>query len=79
MIHIKTFTFNPFQENTYLLYDDTKEAVLIDPGCYEKYEREELSSFVAKEGLKLKFLLNTHCHIDHVLGNQWAKNTFKFH
>ena len=77
MIHIKTFTFNPFQENTYLLYDDTKEAVLIDPGCYEKYEREELSSFVAKEGLKLKFLLNTHCHIDHVLGNQWAKNTFQ--
>lgn len=76
MLHIKTFTFNAFQENTYLLYDDKGEATLIDPGCYDLAERKELLDFVSTEKLRITQLLNTHCHIDHVLGNAWAKRTF---
>ena len=67
MIHVRSFTFNPFEENTYVVYDDTLEAVIIDPGCYEKEEQQELSDFIKSEKLKVKLLLNTHCHIDHVL------------
>ncbi|WP_111670627.1 MBL fold metallo-hydrolase [Algoriphagus litoralis] len=76
MLHIKTFTFNPFQENTYLVYDDQGEAVLIDPGCHTGQERAELEGFITSQNLKLHHLLNTHCHIDHVLGNAWAKKRF---
>jgi hydroxyacylglutathione hydrolase len=76
MLHIKSFTFNPFQENTYLLYDDQGEAVLIDPGCHTAGEKLELEDFVVSNQLKLRHLLNTHCHIDHVLGNAWAKKRF---
>src|SRR5689334_13278313 len=77
MIKIQPFTFNAFQENTYVLWDDTKEAVIIDPGCYEKEEREELIDFIESKQLKVVALLNTHCHIDHVLGNQFIKDFFK--
>src|SRR6478736_6442415 len=52
MIHIQVFTFNAFQENTYVLWDETKEALIIDPGCYEKEEREELTSFIESNKLK---------------------------
>lgn len=76
MLHIKSFTFNPLQENTYLAYDDQGIAVLIDPGCYNAVERKELEDFVVSNGLKLQHILNTHCHIDHVLGNAWAKLRF---
>ncbi|MBW8049377.1 MAG: MBL fold metallo-hydrolase [Cytophagales bacterium] len=76
MIHIQQFTFNPFMENTLLVYDDTKECVIIDPGCYEKDEQQELASFIENKNLKVKYLLNTHCHIDHVLGNQFVKDRF---
>ncbi len=76
MITIQSFTFNPFMENTYVLSDNTKEAVIIDPGCYEKHEEEELKSYIEREGLKVKLLLNTHGHIDHVLGNAFVKNTW---
>lgn len=76
MIQIKTFIFNPFQENTYLLYDETKEAVVIDPGCYNNQEEDELVSFINDNELKLVRLLNTHCHIDHVLGNRFVKEKF---
>lgn len=76
MLHIKSFTFNPFQENTYLIYDEDKYGVLIDPGCFESNEKQELLDFVAREKIQIKQLVNTHCHIDHVLGNAWAKKTF---
>ncbi|GAB5526321.1 MAG: MBL fold metallo-hydrolase [Roseivirga sp.] len=76
MITIKSFTFNPFMENTYVLSDSTGEAVIIDPGCYEKHEEEELKAYIDREGLNVKLLLNTHGHIDHVLGNAFVKNTF---
>jgi glyoxylase-like metal-dependent hydrolase (beta-lactamase superfamily II) len=76
MIKIKSFTFNPFQENTYVLYDDSKEAVIIDPGCYEQSEKEVLIKFISDNELKPVKLLNTHGHIDHVLGNSFVKKEF---
>ncbi len=69
---IKSFTFNPFQENTYIVYDETKECIIIDPGCYTDKERDELRKFITNEGLKPVKLINTHCHIDHVLGNKFV-------
>tara|TARA_B110000438_G_scaffold96813_1_gene95965 strand:+ start:4427 stop:5065 length:639 start_codon:yes stop_codon:yes gene_type:complete len=69
---IKTFTFNPFSENTFIVYDDTKECIIIDPGCYENNERKELEKYISDNNLKPIMLINTHCHIDHVFGNQFV-------
>lgn len=64
------FTFNPFQENTYVLFDETKKCIIIDPGCYYPNEFKELKSFVNDNGIKPVAIVNTHCHIDHMLGVQ---------
>jgi hydroxyacylglutathione hydrolase len=72
MTHQKSFEFNPFAENTYILYSDTKEAAIIDPGCSSPEECRELADFIKNTGLKPVLLLNTHCHIDHVLGNHFV-------
>ena len=77
MMQIARFTFNPFQENTYVLYDETLECVIIDPGCYEPEEKEELFNFIQTQTLKPVHLLNTHCHIDHVLVNKFVGEAFK--
>ena len=71
MISLKKFTFNPYQENTYVLFDETGECVIIDPGMYEGHEQNKLVNFITEKGLKPVLLLNTHCHIDHVLGNKF--------
>ncbi len=71
---IKSFTFNPFQENTYIVYDNSNECIIIDPGCYTEEEREELKQFIVKQNLKPVKLINTHCHIDHILGNRFIVN-----
>lgn len=76
MLQIQVFVFNPFQENTYILYDETKDAVIIDPGCYETDEKRELTDFITFHELKVNKLLNTHCHIDHVLGNAFVKEKY---
>ncbi len=76
MLKIKTFVFNPFQVNTYLLYDDTGQCVIIDPACYEDPEKLALADFVGKEGLNPVLALNTHCHIDHILGNNFVTGKF---
>ncbi|QDH79974.1 MBL fold metallo-hydrolase [Echinicola soli] len=76
MLNVQTFTFNPFQENCYILYDDTKKAVIIDPGCYAKDEQETLKNFILSKGLTPVRLLNTHCHIDHVLGNYFINQSY---
>ncbi len=76
MPEIASFVFNPFQENTYLVFDETGECVVIDPGCYEKYEEEELVRHIDDAGLRVVMLLNTHCHVDHVLGNAFIKERF---
>lgn len=73
---IQTFTFNPFQENTSVLYDDSGQCVIVDPGCYEQHEKEALVSFIERKGLKVAKLLNTHCHVDHVLGNKFVSDHF---
>lgn len=70
MISIQQFAFNPYRENTYILFDETKECVIIDPGMYESSEQNEFVKFIKDNELKPVLLLNTHCHIDHVLGNK---------
>lgn len=76
MLQVRKFTFNPFMENTYVLYDETKNCVIIDPGCVEKEEENELTEFIQSNQLVVKQLINTHCHIDHVLGNAFVKRKF---
>ena len=76
MLKIKSFTFNPYQENTYLIFDDSKEAVVIDPGNYEAYENESISKFIDENKLKLKKIILTHCHIDHCLGNKYLNEKY---
>lgn len=73
MIQIKKFTFNPIAVNAYLLWDETREAVLIDPACYYADEEEELSRFVEAKELSMVHILNTHGHFDHVMGNNFAE------
>lgn len=76
MIRIKSFVCNPYQENTYVLYDDTGAAAIVDPGMYGPHEEKQFSDFIRAEGLKPELLLNTHCHIDHVLGNRYVYDTY---
>jgi hydroxyacylglutathione hydrolase len=77
MLSIKSFVFNPVQENTYVLYNEKKEACIIDPGCYFQEERDNLTLFIREEGLKPVLLLNTHCHLDHVFGNKFISETWQ--
>ncbi|MBS1487297.1 MAG: MBL fold metallo-hydrolase [Bacteroidetes bacterium] len=77
MLSIQSFTFNAFAENTYVVFDETHEAVIIDPGCYTREEQNQLTSFVTKNNLQVKYILNTHCHIDHVLGNDFTKDYYR--
>ncbi|MFI5170740.1 MAG: MBL fold metallo-hydrolase [Chitinophagales bacterium] len=77
MARIVSFTFNPFYENTYIIYDETGESVIVDPGNYSKNEDEELSGFITENKLKPVYLINTHCHIDHVLGNRFVADRYK--
>ena len=68
MIQIKKFVFNPFQVNTFVLYDETMDCVIIDPGCSDEAESQELMDFIKEEGLKPVRMLLTHTHVDHVMG-----------
>jgi len=77
MFQIKAFTFNPVQENTYVLFNENNECIIIDPGCYFDAEKEELKSFINNHKLQPKLLLNTHCHLDHVFGNKFIAEEFK--
>lgn len=76
MISIKSLVFGPFQENTYLLFDETKECVIIDPGCYDTRECTILAGFIKDNDLKPVKLINTHCHLDHVFGNGYVADTY---
>jgi len=75
-MQIKTFTFNPFQENTYLIYDETGEAVIIDAGMFFEKEKNEMKQFVERNNLSLKRVINTHLHIDHQFGNKFLFDTY---
>ncbi|MEM9849976.1 MAG: MBL fold metallo-hydrolase [Bacteroidota bacterium] len=76
MTEIASFTFNPFQENTYIIYEAGGECIIIDPGCYQPEEKATLIDFIQKKELTPVRLLNTHCHIDHVFGNRFVADTY---
>jgi glyoxylase-like metal-dependent hydrolase (beta-lactamase superfamily II) len=70
-------TFNPFEENTYIIVADNGECIIIDPGCMEESECIFLKEEISKEGWKPVKLINTHCHIDHILGNAFVAKTYE--
>ncbi|MGK9369600.1 MBL fold metallo-hydrolase [Melioribacter sp. Ez-97] len=77
MISVKKFVFNPFAENTYVIWDEsTLDAAIIDPGCSNRQEKEILTDFIELNGIKLRYLFNTHCHIDHILSNRFVREKF---
>lgn len=73
---IKIFTFNPIQENTYVVHDETGEAIVIDAGCYFDEEKKKLKSYIDEQELTLKRVLNTHLHFDHQFGNKFLFETY---
>ncbi len=76
MLKIKTFCVNMMHENTYVVSDDSGECVIIDCGCYDDVEREELASYIDSCGLKPQRLLCTHFHLDHVFGIKFIKERY---
>ncbi|MCS7083042.1 MAG: MBL fold metallo-hydrolase [Bacteroidetes bacterium] len=76
MLQVEVFTYNPFAENTLLVWDETREAVIIDPGCWTAEERRRLLGRIQELGLRPVRLLNTHGHLDHVLGNRFIAESF---
>ncbi len=76
MLQVHSFVFSPLSENTYVLYDETNEAVIIDPGCLRQEEKEELADFIDDKNLKVKYLLQTHAHLDHVFGAAFVKRKY---
>lgn len=76
MLTVKSFGFNPVQENTYVLFSQKDACCIIDPGCYFPPERTTLQDFVEQQGLSPALLLNTHCHLDHVFGNKFVHDTW---
>lgn len=76
MTQVQVFEFNPFAENTYVVYDDTGACIVVDPGCYDERERNALQNFIAQKKLRPVRLLNTHCHLDHVFGNAFVARTW---
>lgn len=76
MLTLKSFDFNPLQENTYVLSDQKDACIIIDPGCYFEAERTLLKEYIEQQGLSPKLLLNTHCHLDHVFGNRFVAETW---
>lgn len=76
MTQVQVFEFNPFAENTYVVYDETGECAIFDPGCYTALEREIMQQFIENNTLRPVRLINTHCHLDHVFGNAFVANTW---
>jgi glyoxylase-like metal-dependent hydrolase (beta-lactamase superfamily II) len=76
-LHLKWFTFNPFSENTYLLYGDNKDCIILDPGCANESEENTILKFIEEKQLHVSRLILTHAHIDHVLGVRFITSKFK--
>jgi hydroxyacylglutathione hydrolase len=76
MITVQFFTFSPVAENTYVLYNENGEAIIIDPGCYFDEEKNKLAEFIETKQLDVVQLINTHCHLDHVFGNKWVSEKY---
>ncbi len=77
MLTVQSFAFNPFSENTYVVFNEHKNALIIDPGNVHDYETSALGKFISSNNLKIQNILLTHAHIDHVLGLQWSFDTYK--
>ncbi|NAW49954.1 MBL fold metallo-hydrolase [Elizabethkingia argentiflava] len=77
MLNLQIFSFNPFSENTYIVYNNKNQAWLVDPGNSQPYENDSLKHFIDEKELKVEKILLTHAHIDHILGLQWAHDTYK--
>lgn len=72
-----SFTFNPIQENTYLLWDEqTHEAAIVDPGVWNRQEEQSLAGCIEAHGLKMKYVLLTHAHFDHTFGLPFVHRTY---
>lgn len=76
MTHQRHFQFNVFAENTYILYNEANEAAIIDPGCSTPEECRQVADFIQSENLQPVLLLNTHCHVDHILGNHFVYSEY---
>jgi len=77
MLHVKKFSVNPFQENSYVLFTNDKNAVIIDPGFSNEVEEKQLLTFIATNQLTVEAIWLTHAHIDHIMGLSFCKNQFK--
>ena len=75
-MQIVKFVFNPIQENTYIVWDETKECIIIDAGNMSAREDQVLAEFIEEQGLKPVLAVNTHCHFDHILGVEFLKMTY---
>jgi len=75
-MQIQVFTFNQFFENTIIVFDETKKCIIIDPGCYTISEKDTLQKYISINNLIPVKLINTHCHIDHILGNNFIAKTY---
>jgi len=76
-MEIALFTFNGFAENTYILYDASRECIIVDPGMSSSSEQAILTEFISSNNLTPVKLVNTHCHIDHILGNKFIAEKYK--
>lgn len=76
MIKVKVFAVNAFREATYLVYDNTGEGVVIDCGLSTQNECSRFNEFVKKNNIKIVKLINTHCHVDHVVGVGYIKEKY---
>lgn len=73
---IKEFVFNPFQVNTYLIYDNTGECIIVDPACYTSREETSITDYISGNNLSPKAIINTHGHVDHICGNSYLKSRY---
>ena len=76
MVTIEKFIVNPLGENSFVLSDETGECIFIDPGFYYEEEHEEVKGYISDHRLKPVNITNTHCHFDHIMGVEFARNTY---